>query len=59
MTYQQARALLPRMSDRLAHYGTPGQYGFEVWYRADGRVFILRELSWGEWTACSIRSVPA
>jgi hypothetical protein len=55
MTYHTARALLPVSRTWLAYYGDSNQLGFEEWYRADGRTFVLRQMAWGEWTVYGIR----
>jgi hypothetical protein len=57
MTYHKARALLPPGRTWLAYYGDSSQPGFEEWYRAEGRTYVLRQLAWGEWTAYGINTL--
>jgi hypothetical protein len=57
MTEQQARSLLPLGRTWLAYYGDFDQPGFEEWYMAEGHTFILRLMTWGEWTAYGIRAL--
>jgi hypothetical protein len=59
MTYHKARALLPPDRTWLAYFGDSSQPGFEEWYRADGRTFVLRQMAWGEWTAYGISALRA
>lgn len=57
MTYHKARALLPPSRTWLACYGNSEQLGFEEWYHAEGRTYVLRQMAWGEWTAYGLRHV--